>query len=297
MIKYENMKYKYDLHLHSDWSDGDYSLAKIFQIAKKNGLHGFAITDHNVIASDNELNKLKKECHKNSVDIFEGIEMSATYKKIKLHILGYAFNFNKKILRKSFKKTVVGYTKYCGNVAKKLEKFFKLKINFNQIRKERGLNKLVTKHEIAKAFNKVTGKPISEIFALTKVGGPGYLAYGNWAMNPFQVLKAIKRAGGIVVMAHLLAPERSPFSKEKTEKILFDLVKRMKKQGLDGLEVHYPLHTRKQEKILLKLAKKYNLLISGGSDWHGEKSKPSIKMGMAGLDEKQFIKFKETLKK
>jgi len=291
------MKYKYDLHLHSDWSDGDYSLAEISKIAKENGLRGLAITDHNVIASENELNKFKKECQKKSIETFEGIEITTNYGGVDIHVLGYSLKFNKKILRNGLKKTISGYVERWRKTSQKLEKFFNLKINFEKIRKERGIYKFLTRFDVIKAFQKDTAKNINELIALTIRKGIAYVPYGHYIMSPFEALKLIKKADGIAIMAHPLTPERSNFPKEKTKKIITQLIKKLKDKGLAGVEVFYPLHTKKQEKTLLNLAKKNNLLITGGSDWHGEKNKPAIKIGMAGLNKKQFTKFKNYLKK
>lgn len=288
------MKYKYDLHLHSNWSDGDHPLTKIFQIAKKNNLRGLTITDHNVIASDKELDHFKKQCQKNSIEVFEGVEITTNYKGVDIHVLGYSSKFNKQILRKGLKKTVAGYAKRCQEISQKLEKFFNFKINFNKIQKERGAYKFLTKFDIARAIQKKAKKNIETIIDLTTRGKVAYVPYNSsWVMNPFQAIELIKKAGGITVVAHPLTLGRSNFDKEKTEKIIIELIKKLKKQGLDGIEVYYSMHSKKQEKILSALAKKYALLITGGSDWHGEKNKPSIKIGMAGLDEKLFRKFKD----
>lgn len=82
----------------------------------------------------------------------------------------------------------------------------------------------------------------------------------------------IINAGGITVFAH-------PYQTGLAEEELEPLIQELKDYGLMGIEVFYSQHTKKQELQYLNYAKKYNLLITGGSDFHGE-NKPEIKLGM-----------------
>lgn len=286
------MRYKYDLHLHSSWSDGDYSILEVFKLAKKLGLKTISITDHNVMAPQLEIDGAKKIT---GIDFVEGIEITTNYLGIDVHLLGYSSNFDKVILKRALKKTLIGYEKRCIQIAKKMEKIFSIEINIKKIKKERG-KKPLFKYDIIKEAGKLTKKSIEEISKLCIRGGAAYIPYDNWAMAPSQALKLIKKAGGICVIAHPCTPARSNFPLVKTQKIIFDLIKKLVKQGLNGIEVYYPTHSSKQIGLLKHLAKKYNLLITGGSDWHGEFFKPNIKMGSGGIVLKNLILIKHLIK-
>lgn len=286
------MKYKYDFHLHSDWSDGDYSVLEVFKLAKKAGLKGIAITDHDVMAPHAEI----KEALKTTKMIFlEGIEISTNYYGIDIHVLGYFSKLNRKILERSLKETLMGREKRIIKMAKKLEKVLGIKINIEKMKKVRGKKPFCFKYNLEKAIHKLFGIPRQITSKLINRGGPASVLYGNWAMSPWRALRLIKKAGGICILAHPCSLARSNFSSTKTQKMVFELIKKLSQQGLDGIEVYYPAHTSEQIRMLKKLARKYNLLITGGSDWHGEIHQPEIKMGQGGLGKKEFDLFFEKI--
>ena len=82
----------------------------------------------------------------------------------------------------------------------------------------------------------------------------------------------ITNAGGIAVLAH-------PSQLKLRDILLSDLLCELKSYGLSGLECYYSTNTPEQTEYYINLAKEYNLYITGGSDFHGEKIKPDIKLG------------------
>ena len=87
-----------------------------------------------------------------------------------------------------------------------------------------------------------------------------------------ECIAAIKNSGGIVSLAH-------PSSLRMSDEELEEKVKHYKELGLDALEVYHPNNSRRQRAFYYSLAKKYNLLISGGTDYHGYEVKPNIILG------------------
>ena len=85
-------------------------------------------------------------------------------------------------------------------------------------------------------------------------------------------LKIITSSGGIPILAH-------PKSLKLSENDLINLIEKMLEHGLRGIEVYHPTQTEEERKVLLEIAKKYDLLISGGTDFHGEITKPNIEIG------------------
>lgn len=90
-------------------------------------------------------------------------------------------------------------------------------------------------------------------------------------------LEAIKAAGGKASLAH-------PYQVGLEDGALEELVAQLKEDGLDAIECYYPRHTTEQTAFYLRLAKKYNLHITGGSDFHGEKVKPDIQLAAWELE-------------
>lgn len=87
-----------------------------------------------------------------------------------------------------------------------------------------------------------------------------------------ECIELIKNAGGISVLAH-------PKTLNKTDKELLTLIKEMIKEGLQGIEVYHSSHTQEEMTKYLKIATELNLLVSGGSDYHGPIVKPDIEIG------------------
>lgn len=87
-----------------------------------------------------------------------------------------------------------------------------------------------------------------------------------------ECLELISKSNGIPVLAH-------PKTLELSEKELLILIKEMINYGLQGIEVYHSSHTQEETKLYLDIANKYNLLISGGSDYHGPITKPNIELG------------------
>ena len=90
-------------------------------------------------------------------------------------------------------------------------------------------------------------------------------------------LEAIKSAGGKVSLAH-------PYQMGLPDEELEALVVRLKNWGLDAIECYYPKYTRSQQAFYLRLAEKYQLHRTGGSDFHGEKVKPDVQLAKWPLE-------------
>jgi predicted metal-dependent phosphoesterase TrpH len=90
--------------------------------------------------------------------------------------------------------------------------------------------------------------------------------------TPSEAMQWIREAKGLPVLAH-------PTWVKTTDGTLTDLVRQLKADGLDGVEVHYSTHTPRQTREYLALAKQLDLLVTGGSDFHGL-TKPDINVGV-----------------
>jgi predicted metal-dependent phosphoesterase TrpH len=105
-------------------------------------------------------------------------------------------------------------------------------------------------------------------------GAPAY--FSRFTASPEESIKQIHAAGGVAILAH------PPYLlKEENDAEMDAIVGGLKAAGLDGIEVHYSTHTPKQTEFISGLAKKYSLLPSGGSDFHGE---PAVKAGDVAID-------------
>jgi len=250
-----------DLHLHTLFSDGTYSPAELILGAVKRDIMVISVTDHDTVdavAPALEAGKV------NGVEVLPGIELTAEYDGLEIHILGYLIDYTDKAL---------------------LEKLNSLKKDrVNRIYKiVDKLNGLGVKLSADSVFNLAKGGVAGRLHiarAMVKerlVGStgeafqryigdkcPAYVA--GFRFSPQDAIKLIRGVGGIAVLAH-------PYLIRRDELIL-----EFAGYGLMGLEVYYPEHTQAMVNFFLDLAKKYNLLVTGGSDCHGD-AKPEVKIG------------------
>jgi predicted metal-dependent phosphoesterase TrpH len=266
-----------DLHIHSTASDGTHAPQEIVAMAAKLGLQAIAITDHDTLDGSRQAFTCDKPT---SLSLLSGIEISVqapAYCNIKgsLHILGYGIDPEDPPLLQALKK-------------------------FQTIRKERILrivdrmNQLGTPLTVQlvkdEAGNGTPGRP-HVASAMVKAGYAKdindafdrYLGNGKPAciekarMKCEKAFDLIHSAGGIPVLAHpYLIPCRTQDDLERLVKNLCDL-------GLKGLEIYYPQHTPEGIAHYLQLADKYGLLVTGGTDFHGELI-PEIALGRGSGD-------------
>ena len=247
------MTSKYDLHIHSAYSDGTDSPKQIMEKAKELGITNIAITDHDTIKG---LKEGKKEAQLRGINFVNGVELS-TYSTSEVHILGYGFDENNDYLNE----TLLDFSqKRKERVKKILEMLAKYNVIINEedledsdsIGRLHVANALVKKGYVAnipEAFDRYLG-----------VKGCAYLP--SKRIVPMQGVEIIKKAGGIPVIAHPLR-----FYQQKT---LLDLVEGLKPYGLGGIEVYYNTHDEQVRKELFALAKQHRLIATGGTDYHGK---------------------------
>lgn len=249
---------KFDLHLHSNNSDGSASVKELVKSVIEAGIDIFALTDHDTVNGINEINQYLP----NGIKFINGIELTCKVRDIKCHILGYNINPNYK-----------GLTDLI-NEGKKLRKqkletrieYLKNVWNIQLTQKE--LNWLYSRPSVVKTHlaNILVNRGLAgnNVEAMKK-----YLdncKTGNTRFNGEKAIKVIESAGGIPVWAHPLGGEGE---KHISEEEFLSKLEIMTESGIQGLECYYSRYTPEETEILVHFAKKYNLYISGGSDWHG----------------------------
>jgi len=128
---------KVDLHIHSNFSDGQYSPEKIINFVHKKNISIFSLIDHNFILDDT--NNIKKIAKDKDLTFIEGIEISCLEKESKMsfHVLGYSCDFNKSTINNKLKPTVDGYNNRAKKIISKLNiEFPSINLNFENIKGE-----------------------------------------------------------------------------------------------------------------------------------------------------------------
>lgn len=266
-----------DLHTHTIYSDGSLSPNQIVVNAKKVGLKALAVTDHdNTKATEVAILKGKEL----GVEVIPAIELTAyADERNDYHILGYFINYRDRTLQKNLEVWQKEREEKAKKVIAALNKLG-FKINFKQIR-DVAKGAIASPHLAYLVINNKENeeKLVEEFGEIPDTGAfiRAYLAYGGKAFekrqaaSPKEAIELIHHAGGVAVLAH---PCWSLAEKIGKKLVFADSpVKELVGYGLDGLEVYGQRgneeDTKKCVDHYLELAKKYNLLVTGGSDYHG----------------------------
>lgn len=246
-----------DLHVHSFFSDGTCSPAELIELAKKNSLSAISITDHDTVGGVPGAFIASKDTE---VEVIPGVELSVIFGDLHFHLLGYLFDHQDKELNEKLHILQNAREQRNREIVKKLNSMG-IDITVEEI-KEISQTGQTGRPHIAKALCQ---KGIVQNFdeAFDRYLKKGALAYvSRFVFNAVEAIEMLKKAGGLTVLAHP-AQLAASFAEKQA------LIGRLVDVGLDGLEIYYPTHTPKIRKSLKKIAKKYDMLISGGSDYHG----------------------------
>lgn len=260
-----------DLHIHSTASDGTLSPAEILKLAQKLKLRAIAITDHDTIAGSKEALQAGIPP---SVKFLTGVEISASSPPSishtgSFHILGYSISLDDPQLNKTLDLLQKARKNRNPKIVKRLNDLG-FEFSLEDVASEIGDGQLGRPHIARYMLKRGFVKSFNEAFRK-------YIAYDRPAyVNKYRVdceraIEIILEAGGIPVLAH---PILLNFDKNETN----DLFALLKDMGLKGIEVYYPEHPPDIIAFYSKLAQRYGLLKTGGTDFHGS-LKPDIQMG------------------
>jgi 3',5'-nucleoside bisphosphate phosphatase len=256
---------KVDLHIHTTASDGKYSPAEIVRKARQSGLEYVAITDHDsiegVIPAQQEAENVP------GITVIAGVEINTDIPAGELHILGYFIDPTSQELNITLEKLRSSRMDRARQMVQKLKKLG-VNIDYERVTELAGIGSVGRPHiaeamlekgyisNFKEAFNKYIGRE-----------GPAYVERDK--ITPAGAVQLVLRAGGIPVLAH-------PLTCEDPEKIIPDL----KSAGLQGLEIYYNNYSPEQISELLRLADKYHLIATGGSDFHGLDTAAELSLGL-----------------
>jgi len=250
------MKSAYDLHIHSKYSDGEYNIDELISMLKENDIKVFSICDHDNIDSI----KYLKSKSLNDIEYISGVEISSFYNKMGVHILGYNINHNSKSLNKLLRKINIKRKRRMHEILKKIKirdgitisnDDFDILMNTNNVGKK-NLSKILIKNNLGNNHLEIREHYLKNLNC--KI---------SYRENLKKVCKVIIKSNGVPILAH-------PKEMEDRYNILLDnVIEDMIKCGIKGIEVYHSIHSKEDIKRYLNIANKYNLLISGGSDFHG----------------------------
>lgn len=268
-----NTHVRIDLHIHSTASDGTLTPSEILALAQNLHLGAIAITDHDTLDGSKDALSLGIPL---SVKFLTGVEISAEPPPSfscagSFHILGYAVNVDHPDLNHKLSMLRDSRTSRNPQIIELLSRLG-IEIALDEVRNLVGGSQIGRPHIAQLMVEKGYVQSIDAAF--DEYLGNGKPAYVNrFRFECEETIKAILNAGGIPVLAHPLLLDI------KENDILEDLIAVLTDMGLRGIEVYYPEHTKDLTAYYSRLARRYNLLITGGTDFHGD-IKPEIKMGI-----------------
>ena len=252
---------KIDLHTHTNASDGIMSPGKLVKLAISKNVKVLAISDHDTV--DGIPQAISYAAGKD-IELIAGTELSIEYKSGTFHLVGLFIDWQNAELTNKL-------SWLAGRRATRAERIVEdlaahgINISMEEILKEAG-NAAIGRPHIARVLIKRGfAKDMSSVFkSFLEEGLPGYIPKDK--INFEEALSLIKKAGGIGILAHpasLNIKDRNAFLSFLAESA---------GKGLAGIEAYSDMHTPEMTDFYIQAAKSLNLLISGGSDYHGDKS-------------------------
>ncbi len=271
------MALKIDIHTHTNYSDGFYSPEGLIKLAKKKGIHTLSVVDHDTVDG---LEEAIYYGEKLGVEVIPGIEISTDIDNKEVHLLGYFIDFkNEEFLKylTFFKKEREHRVRRIINKLQSLG----LKIEFEDVKKITGNSSMARPH-IAMALLKL-GLVRDYYEAFRKYlhdYGPAYERKIHF--SPSAAIKLIRDAGGLSFIAH-------------PNNIKEEIIKSLIDSGIDGIEVIHPSHSSYRKKFYIDLANQFNLLKSGGSDFHGGEMEDEKNLGKFCIPAHYLIDMRRSL--
>jgi predicted metal-dependent phosphoesterase TrpH len=245
---------KVDLHIHSNVSDGQLSPDDIVNKAVDLGLTIIAIADHDTVAGITPALVATRAF--SGLKVISCVEISTDVPNGEVHVLGYFIDYTNHKLEAALSRFRNSRVQRTQRMIAELDKMG-IRIDWQRVTEIAGNGSIGRPHIAQAMLEKGYISSLKEAF--TKYIGRGAPAYvEREKMTPVEAVELVLRANGLPVLAH-------PLTADDYEVRLVEL----KAAGLIGLEVYYNGYSVNEINELLSLANKYNLVATGGSDYHG----------------------------
>lgn len=261
-----------DLHCHSKISDGSMGIDEVLSMAKRRGVAAIAITDHDAVAGATRACIIGKRL---GIEVIHGVEMSAyDFKRNrKVHILGYLCDSPDRLegmcLRINNSRRAAAV-----EMMSKVLRYYPI-IPETIGRHAAGSTNIFKQHIMhalveAGYADRIFGDVFHKLFSSN--GGCAYVPVTYPDVR--EVIQLIRSAGGLAVLAHPYVYDSIDLMTELTDEAL-----------LDGIEVWHPSNDEERISSLKSFAQKHNILMTGGTDFHGLYTDPARPLGSCGAPE------------
>lgn len=272
----------YDLHLHSTYSDGDFSPVALLQAARQRHVTGVSLTDHNGLWGIAEAHGGAKVL---GLGFVAGIEVSSLYHGADVHILGYGRAFQEDVITQGLASTRQGYAARIQGMVARCQAAGYGQVTFEHIvaARQPQADPCYVSYDVAKELVGAHEVSRDEARRLTVKGGACYVPYGSWALSPAAAVSLLHQANALAILAH-----PGTIAHESGESMLKRLLVELVNSGFDGIEVYHPFHSPVFTRQLETFVADHRLLATGGSDWHGPHRFHDTDFGKIGLTDQPF---------
>jgi hypothetical protein len=261
-----------DLHTHSTASDGTLTPSELVRRAKEKDLEALALTDHDTIAGNRQALEAGEEY---GVEVIAGCELSVEHRPGFMHVLGLFLPERPEKLLAGMRYLNERRLSRNTRIVDKLQNLG-LEVTYDEVLEIAGDGTVGRPHLARALMKRGYVDSVDEAFDVyLGEGGKAYLPKEKF--TPEKAVELLASEGATVVLAH---PYSLNAAGDELERILIELMD----HGLEGLECLYPLHSRRQTDEYIAVADKLGLLVTGGSDFHGE-NKPEVLLGKTGDDQ------------
>ncbi len=268
------MKKLVDLHMHSIYSDGSNTPEELINLSLSNNIGTISLTDHDCIEGSKEIVKLNK----GRLTIYSGIELTIKAPKGRFHLLGYNIDLENpelnKVLKEQKESSIYNVLLYIEI----LRKDFNISIPQEEIDNLLSIKGNIGRPQIAILLVKLGYcTKVQEVFDKYLIYAYEKVRHVKKGLTEEEGVSLISNAKGIPIIAH-------PNSLKLNYQELKDKILYLKSLGLQGLETIHPNLSPEERLMYQEICHKYNLLESGGTDFHGPTVKPDIKLGRGRND-------------
>ncbi len=258
-----------DLHLHSTYSDGTNTPEELVALAAEAGLAAAVLTDHDTMEGTPRFLAAARAAGLRSL---AGMEISADVPRRTVHLLAYGCDPAEPCLAAALARVRDGRAERNALILEKLGRLG-APISMEEVRAEAGNAEVVGRPHIAAALVR-RGFAEDRVDAFRRFLGRGAPAYAErYRLSPEEALSLVAGAGGVVSLAHPASTGYNPAELRR-------FVGRLAEHGLAGIECLYTGYLPNQVEEYVGLAREFGLLVTGGTDYHGD-NKPGIRIGVA----------------
>ncbi len=249
-----------DLHLHSLFSDGTFTPEELVGHARRSGLSALALTDHDTVEG---CERMRAACAAQGLEFIAGTELTAEHQGNEVHILGYYVDVTHRGLLAELSRFQLARQQRIREMCARLQEL-NVPLEAETVFALARCNSPGRPHVARSLVHSGLCRSLDEAFErFLKRDRPAWVPKAR--ISARQAIELIHQAGGLAVLAHPLLNHAD------------HLIPVLAAEGLDGLECFHSKHSEEATRRYLALATQHGLLITGGSDCHGNsKGRPLI---------------------